>query len=546
MPNEIYHRSDWGESKAEDFGDVYYDHAATNKLYNHSDYYENSDGTDATLKDLNNKASIVLTPTAYSDGSLNTVIPPYAPSYIENVPFVTSEWTNLQQGWSIDETNNKLVAEATWTGVNKNAQYDPPEILAYKTVKVSFDAVITAGSFQMYRPLNRTINESGSYTFTGVAFGANFFRLRNKSTDFAGEITNIRIEVIEEADFDFSRGSSATRVNEQGLVENSQGNDFARIDFTDGTGSLLIEPQRTNLISYSEDFSSLDIRNNAVVTSDAILSPSGLLNADEITFDGTSSGRVQEAITVTNNESYTISLYLKNKNLSDTTQVWIGFSGSTQGSYVTITGEWQRYDVTTTSDNTTEYPRIQFEGTGSLYAWGFQVEQGDYATSYIPTSGSTVTRSADVENNSGNADLFNDSEGVLYAEIAALADDLTSRVISISNGTNNERVQIAYKNNNSNRIAAFIEGGGSNTGLQYDASDVTDFIKVALKYKSGDYALWVNGTERAIDTSAFTPTGLSELAFDSGSGASNFYGKVKAVSVFKEALTDAELQELTS
>ena len=101
MPNEIYHRSNWGKSKAEDFGDVYYDHAATNKLYNHSDYYENSDGTDATLKDLNNKASIVLTPTAYSDGSLNTVIPPYAPSYIENVPYVTSEWVNLVEGWSI-------------------------------------------------------------------------------------------------------------------------------------------------------------------------------------------------------------------------------------------------------------------------------------------------------------------------------------------------------------------------------------------------------------------------------------------------------------
>ena len=77
MPNEIYHRSNFGNPNAEGFGDVYYDHAATNKLYNHSDYYENSDGTDATLKDLNNKASIVLTPTAYSDGSLNTVIPPY-------------------------------------------------------------------------------------------------------------------------------------------------------------------------------------------------------------------------------------------------------------------------------------------------------------------------------------------------------------------------------------------------------------------------------------------------------------------------------------
>ncbi|MDB4676462.1 hypothetical protein OAH93_02345, partial [Flavobacteriales bacterium] len=101
MPNEIYHRSEWGNPKAEGFGDIYFDPAATNKLYNHSDNYENSDGTDKILRDIPNKASIVLTPTAYSDGSLNTVIPPYAPSYINNIPFVTSEWDSLQEGWSI-------------------------------------------------------------------------------------------------------------------------------------------------------------------------------------------------------------------------------------------------------------------------------------------------------------------------------------------------------------------------------------------------------------------------------------------------------------
>ena len=181
----------------------------------------------------------------------------------------------------------------------------------------------------------------------------------------------------------------------------------------------------------------------------------------------------------------------------------------------------------------------------TVYVWGLQVTQGDYPTSYIPTSDSTVTRSADVANNSGNADLFNDSEGVLYVEIAALADTLTSRVISISNGSSNERLQIAYQNSFSNRIKAFISSGGSNTGLQYDASDITDFIKVALKYKSGDYALWVDGIEVNTNTSAFTPTGLSELAFDSGGGSNDFYGKTKSVAVFKEALSNDLLERLT-
>ena len=46
-----------------------------------------------------------------------------------------------------------------------------------------------------------------------------------------------------------------------------------------------------------------------------------------------------------------------------------------------------------------------------------------YATSYIPTSGSSVTRQADTANGSGNSEVFNDSEGVLFANISALDED---------------------------------------------------------------------------------------------------------------------------
>ena len=86
---------------------------------------------------------------------------------------------------------------------------------------------------------------------------------------------------------------------------------------------------------------------------------------------------------------------------------------------------------------------------------------------------------------------------------------------------------------------------GTSTSLIADLTDITDFVKVAIKYKSGDYALWVDGIEVQTKTTAFTPTGLSELAFDSGSGDANFYGKTKGVYVFNEALTDDELQQLT-
>ena len=786
MPNEIYHRSNWGESKAEDFGDVYYDHAATNKLYNHSDHYENSDGTDATLKDLNNKASIVLTPTAYSDGSLNTVIPPYAPSYIENVPFVTSEWTNLQEGWSIDETNNKLVAAATWTGINKRAEYEISEILIGKTIRISFDAVVTAGEFNVIRPYSiSSISTSGSYTFTDIATTATIFRFLNKSTDFAGEITNIKVEVIEEADFDFSRGSSATRVNEQGLVEDVQilsgelvqngnfeqigselvingnfetdsdwvketgwsisdgkanktgtvasnfaqlntgvftnnntykitfnisnsndgrlliyiggnsvtiditnatngthtfyakadGQDFLifrnvtsgfqgsidnvsvkevgqnwlfgtgwsiddgkvyfdnptgtefrqdlattagkyrisfdlditngtvqtsfsspsvstveafttsgtktvditttasfsrfrfvgignsvfnidnvsvkevtddtdlpRIDFTDGTGSLLLEPQRTNLFQYSEDFSGWS---GYQATSNTTTSPSG----STVLFLDFDDARMFPTTSISNSTLYTSSIYLKANKVANVKLRNV----AEQDTIISLNTDWVRYDVSATSISTSTNSLLidaRFsQGLGAsgleIAIWGAQLEEGSYATSYIPTSGSTVTRSADVANNSGNADLFNDSEGVLYAQFTALADDSTSRTVSINN-TSSNRVFLSLRATTGQVNSGVVVGGVLQGSAMFDTVSQTSDIKLAIKYKQNDFSLFVNGTQAFTSSgNVFSSGTLNNLSFDSGSGAEDFYGKVKCVAVFKEALSNDLLERLT-
>ena len=67
------------------------------------------------------------------------------------------------------------------------------------------------------------------------------------------------------------------------------------------------------------------------------------------------------------------------------------------------------------------------EGSKWSYIWGAQLEQQSYATSYIPTNGATNTRLQDIANNSGNSTLINSTEGVLYAEIAALADEVSSK-----------------------------------------------------------------------------------------------------------------------
>ena len=134
---------------------------------------------------------------------------------------------------------------------------------------------------------------------------------------------------------------------------------------------------------------------------------------------------------------------------------------------------------------------------------------------------------------------------MLYAEIAALADDGTFRSISLSNGTAANRVSIRY-NTTSNSISAYIYQGTTNV-FSYDniVTDVKDFHKVAIKYKSGDVSFWVDGVEVATSTSSFSFLTLTDLSFIRGDNVRFFYGKCKALAVFDEALEDDELELLT-
>jgi len=156
-----------------------------------------------------------------------------------------------------------------------------------------------------------------------------------------------------------------------------------------------------------------------------------------------------------------------------------------------------------------------------------------------------VTRSADVCNNAGTSATFNDSEGVLFAEIAALADDGTNRSISISDGTNNNQIVLRFSST-SNQITTYITDGGVITAtLLHTLTNALNYNKIALKYKLNDVQLWVNGSEVATDTSATMPSGFDELKFSRADGANDFYGKTKQLMVFDEALSDEELSDLT-
>jgi len=142
--------------------------------------------------------------------------------------------------------------------------------------------------------------------------------------------------------------------------------------------------------------------------------------------------------------------------------------------------------------------------------------------------------------------VFNDSEGVLYADVSTLVSGSETRVISLSGGS--QSVNNIYLNfNSSGTLSSQVLTSGGNVSLSASNINQTFQNKIALKYKANDCALWLNGFEIDTNTSiSSTVTGLDRLNFDFGAGSFDFYGKSKEIGVYDTALTDAELEYLTS
>ena len=168
-----------------------------------------------------------------------------------------------------------------------------------------------------------------------------------------------------------------------------------------------------------------------------------------------------------------------------------------------IPSEWTRFEFTATLPSGSASTGLEITDPAivgdEVLVWGWQVEQQSYATSYIPTNGTAITRAAETATGSGDAATFNDSEGVLMAEISALANDGTYRYISISSGALTNRIMFGYSNP-SNSIRAFVTATTQQAFIESTSYDTTNLNKLALKYKVNDIALWINGFEVGVDT----------------------------------------------
>ena len=801
MAQEIYHRSEWGNPN-EQWGNIYLNADLTNELYKRASEYENSWVTDQLLNGVGTKPSIILTPTAYEDGVLNSVKPVQSlgNELITNGDFSTDSGWSYGSSWSI--ANGKATATNSTTGSIYQDILDTSKIY-----KATFEITeITSGSLRIGIGVNFSdyFTSTGVYTYYGQPTTDGLLRI-NPLSGTNASIDNVSVKEVIDADFDFTRGSSATRVNELGLVQdvqllsgeliqngdfeqigselvtnggfdsdtdwtkqtgwsisggvanydftsdakyirqtllsggfvsgktyrinfeitsgtaymyiNSNGGslislntysvgsyslyttasangsdlliygrntsgsafsidnvsvkevgqnwlfqngwnmgdgvavysgtvsayrtiyqenvltvsskyrltfdivsiasgsienisqssptsystvgtktedfiatntdlflkpttdadltidnisvveitddtDLPRINYTNfdyedgevvpysGEGSLLLEPQSTNLVTYSEDFSQWNA--NEVTTQTGFLAPDGSNNAIKITSTGSQSYLVLSGLSLTGTDTRTI--YARTVSGSGTVNL-CSYGQNTNNNF-TITPQWQRFEVngTTTATGEPNFYGVDFRFAEAnplteVIIWGAQAEALSYATSYIPTNGSTTTRLADVCNNSGSSDLINSTEGVLYAEISSLIDNNDgSKSISISSGAYSNNIIIQYSTNTNQIVFKTSPSYTTPIYQPFTVSNITESSKIAFKYKLDDCSFWHNGVKLGSVTS-FTPFSfgtLTVLNFDRGDGNEKFEGKCKCVAVFKEALSDTELQKLTT
>jgi hypothetical protein len=362
--------------------------------------------------------------------------------------------------------------------------------------------------------------------------------------------------------FDFTRATSATRVNKDGLIE-VVGSNEPRIDFKDdANGALLLEPSRSNLYNYSEPTTNEGTMGG--ITYESFNWAIGFTNC--IKYGDNSVARYRYGGTVSASTEYTLSAFVIMDDLSepiiggqtsgnDFTFVIGGVVFNNANASVNMGNNIYRVSVTATtsaSPNTANNGIIKYttQSNKGFRVVGYQLEQGSYATSYIPTQGSAVTRVAEVANGAGNDQVINSTEGVFYVEMKSDFNDNATKRISISDFTNNNRLTL-YFNISTNLIGTVIVTalGGSPSSLSYVIPSFSTYNKIALKYKTNDYALWINGVE--VDTeligNTFSQNVLKTIRFEQGAGGLHyFYGNTKDVRVYNTALTDAELQALTT
>jgi hypothetical protein len=326
---------------------------------------------------------------------------------------------------------------------------------------------------------------------------------------------------------------------------------------------------------YSEQFNDGTwSKTNATVTANTTVAPNGSTTAE--TFAVTSAGTQSRISVVPSGLSgtNTISIFAKADtktviqvcdNTSATAFVNFDLSGGAVGStgagatgvITALANGWYRCAATFTwaseisfhvVDSSTSARREAPATTGALFIWGAQAENGSFATSYIPTVASQVTRAADSASMIGNnfARWYTQGDGSLYGE--GLAPFIPA---------NNSFALATVRDTLTNAIGIGISPDTGSTSNIVRANDISQASfslalannqphKVSLAYAVNDFAFTSDGGAVQTDTSGVLPVVNTLLIGQNRAAGVAGSLTIKRITYYPRRLANTELQGITS
>ena len=353
-----------------------------------------------------------------------------------------------------------------------------------------------------------------------------------------------------------------------------------RIDYdpvTLASRGLLIEEQRTNLLTYSEDFSNAAwTKQQSTISANSAVAPDGVTTADKVIPNSGFEGYVFRGTTIVSGAA-AFSIYVK---AAEWNFVYVAFGASfspTNGTYIRLSdgavtsgsgftaqsvgNGWYRISgsstYSTAADNSVYViptnsgvaPRTTGDGTSGIYLWGAQMEAGAFATSYVPTVASQVTRSGDFASMLGDNFLrwYNATQGVFLVSADSFASSslLVRQSVVANDGTSANLIRTyTYDGRWGGNVSA---GGVSQADLLTSTLSVPNVsVKYALAYQANNFAACINGGTVLTDTAGTVPT-VTKLDLGQYSTAGNpLNGRIQQVTYYPSRLTNAALQQITT
>lgn len=362
---------------------------------------------------------------------------------------------------------------------------------------------------------------------------------------------------------------------------------------------ILIEEQRTNLLTYSEQFDNAAWLINAssvTVTANAATSPDGTVDADKLIIaNGVSSGTTTYLYTNISKSAvattYTFSCYAKeaeydlfriviNDNAATANfalGAWSLIDGSVNevpsvggtftnpsGTVTAVGNGWYRITLTFTSSTETSlrvriYPRdssgvVVGDGVSGIYIYGAQLEAGAFVTSYMPTVASTTTRAADITlvNSSIFTSFYNQDAGTLFADVIPQVSNAQNQFIAtLSDGTTTNRASMFKATSGFGGFRTTSSGTAANPTGPVSApltGNVRHKVALSVTTGSNNVTCAVDGALGTAATLSTMPTGINSLrvGINEAGTADWLNGNIRAVRYYSVSQTTAELQALTT